>query len=68
MKVMFHGYRLENLSKFRSPLMGISIIMILLCHARMDGADLPSIIFSLLSLGNMKWLYMPERKLIRFLL
>ena len=32
--------------------MGISIIMILLCHARMDGAYLPDIHLSILSLGN----------------
>lgn len=45
-------FQLENLSKYRSSLMGISIIMILLCHARMDGAQLPNIILSILSLGN----------------
>ena len=55
---MFHSYKLENFSRHRSLLMAISIIMILLCHARMDGADLPIIILSLLSLGNRKWIYM----------
>lgn len=32
--------------------MGMSIIMILLCHARMDGAQLPDVVLSILSLGN----------------
>lgn len=44
--------QLGDLSKYRSSLMGISIIMILLCHARMDGAQLPDIILSILALGN----------------
>lgn len=45
-------FQLGDLSKYRSSLMGISIIMILLCHARMDGAQLPDIILSILTLGN----------------
>ena len=46
------GYNVGLLSRYRSTLMGLAIIMILLCHARMDGAQLPDIILSLLSLGN----------------
>ena len=45
-------FNLQNLSRYREPLMGVSIIMILLCHARMDGANLPNIVLSVLSLGN----------------
>ena len=40
------------LSQYRTALMGLAIIMILLCHARMDGAQLPNVILSILSLGN----------------
>lgn len=45
-------YNFGYLSQYRSALMGISIIMILLCHARMDGANLPDVMLSILSLGN----------------
>lgn len=45
-------FNLGLLSQYRTALMGLSIIMILLCHARMDGARLPDVILSVLSLGN----------------
>ncbi len=38
-KIIPIRYNLGNLSQYRTPLMGMSIIMILLCHARMDGAQ-----------------------------
>lgn len=43
---------LKSLSDFRTPLMGISIILVLLCHAKMDGANLPYYILRILNLGN----------------
>lgn len=51
-KIIPIRYNLGNLSQYRTPLMGMSIIMILLCHARMDGAQLPDVVLSILSLGN----------------
>lgn len=47
-----YNFNLSNLSTYRQEMMGLSIAMVLLCHARMDGAALPSLILSLLSLGN----------------
>lgn len=43
---------LKSLSDFRTPLMGISIILVLLCHAKMNGANLPCYILKILNLGN----------------
>lgn len=47
-----YNFNLSNLSTYRQEMMGLSIAMVLLCHARMNGAALPSLILSLLSLGN----------------
>ena len=46
------SFNWNDISKYRQSLMGLSIIMVLLCHARMDGANLPNILLSILSLGN----------------
>ena len=43
---------LNIISQYRSHLMGISILMVLLCHARMEEVPLPNIFLNLLGLGN----------------
>lgn len=43
---------LGDLSKYRTELMGIATIMILLCHAQPFGVQLPPILSKLLTYGN----------------
>ena len=51
-KIIPIRYNLGNLSQYRTLLMGMSIIMVLLCHVRMDGTQLPDVVLSILLLGN----------------
>lgn len=43
---------LNLFSEYRNSLMGIAIFLVLLCHARMNGVELPEIFLNLFSLGN----------------
>lgn len=43
---------LNLFSEYRNSLMGIAIFLVLLCHARMNGAELPEIFLNLFSFGN----------------
>ena len=51
-KIIPIRYNLGNLSQYRTLLMGMSIIMVLLCHVRMDVTQLPDVVLSILLLGN----------------
>ena len=44
---------LRLLSEYRTPLMGIAALMIILCHANGYGVAVPHAVRSLLTLGNM---------------
>ena len=45
-------FDLSLLSKYRTELMGISMLMVLVCHARLHGATFPDAILSILALGD----------------
>ena len=45
-------FELEKLSKYRTPLMGIAAIMIVLCHANLYDIQVNGIIRKMLSFGN----------------
>lgn len=44
--------RLNDLSKYRTQLMGVSAIMIIVCHAPGSGVVMPSWLGSFLTLGS----------------
>ena len=46
------AFDLSLLSKYRTELMGISMLMVLVCHARLLGATFPETILSILALGD----------------
>lgn len=48
-----YSYKLSLLSKYRSALMGMATIGILMCHAHPNGVNLPFHLNSLLGLGQM---------------
>lgn len=45
-------FDLSLLSKYRSELMGVSMLFVLVCHARMRGASFPEFLLSLFALGD----------------
>lgn len=46
------SYNTLLISKYRTELMGLATIMILLCHAKPNGVILPDIILKLMGLGQ----------------
>ena len=48
-----YSYKLSLLSKYRSALMGMATIGILMCHAHPNGVNLPFHLNSILGLGQM---------------
>ena len=43
---------LELLSKYRTPLMGLSALLIIICHASTYHVEMPPVVRFLLSFGN----------------
>ncbi len=46
------AFDLSLLSKYRTELMGVSMLMVLVCHARLHGATFPEVVLSILALGD----------------
>lgn len=49
---MKYKINFSSLSKFRSELMGIATLMIIICHANAYGVSMPSVLSSICSYGN----------------
>ena len=47
------GFNLKYLSEYRTPLMGIAALMIVICHAPVYGVSMPAVVAKIVGCGGL---------------